>query len=600
MGRFGWIVMVAAVALALAPPASGKEFRSLVVVGARGDSLEFRAAAGLVGSFFDGASGFNRGRKRESRPLRGGYVRLYPLGPDGHVGIPGRFYAETEAACFDWLQWRRPRSCERPNAALLRLLAPARRLARFRGPPTTVAQLRQPRLTPALRSRLHVAFELAFDRSRLARGVARPSRCVVFSARWSGPAAGSRPRSFCLSPTGVYAAGRLYPLGRAVWRLVALNLLPPPRRPASTKPTAGLRGLPAPVVFETSRAVHTLLPNGRILAARARRERCGGTTWMLVAGEGACLVRRGGRIAVVLNGREVWRSTGRYRLNGVFAKLGPRAVAFSYERYDRSGPNQTLLLARLGGRERVVARDERPLGWVSGGELLTWRFRRGAVGVYLRSANGMVLRRVAAGLAEIRFEPRTRTLLMLSRAGVLSRFDGRRRERLVDLRALAFARRPTIEVLDGGLTGVLGRSRVAVLRRDGSMFASAVFPPRGRRFSVAGNSGLVANRSGTVVALTVSEGNTGYRSVGRESVFVLRAGDRRARPVFSKRLRFALCERWAGLSWHGDWLLYAATEGRTVAIDVDRRGRRIDLTAVALRLGRRSEGKLDVRVRWPS
>jgi hypothetical protein len=207
---------------------------------------------------------------------------------------------------------------------------------------------------------------------------------------------------------------------------------------------------------------------------------------------------------------------------------------------------------------------------------------------------------VAAGLAEIRYDPRTRTLFMLSRAGALSRFDGRRRERLVDLRALAFARRPAIEVLDGGLIGVLGRSRVAVLRRDGSMFASAVFPARGKRSSLAGNSGLVANRSGTAVALTVTEGNTGYRSVGRESVFVLRAGDRRARPVFSKRLHFALCERWAGLSWHGDWLLYAATEGRTVAVHAGGRDRRIDLTAVAFRLGRRSEGKLGVRVRWAS
>jgi hypothetical protein len=229
MGRLRHVVVLGCFALAIAPTASAKEVRSLVVVGAAGDSLELRPAEGLVDSFFDGASRFNRGREPEPRPPLGGYVRLYPLGPDGHVGVPGRFYPQTEAACFDWLQWRQPRRCERPNSALLRLLAPARRLARFHGAATTVTRLRQPRLTRVLRRQLFVAFELAFDRSRLARTAARPSRCLPFSARWSGTDAGSRPRSFCLSPAGAYAAGRLYPLGRAVWRLAELNLLPPPR-----------------------------------------------------------------------------------------------------------------------------------------------------------------------------------------------------------------------------------------------------------------------------------------------------------------------------------------------------------------------------------
>jgi hypothetical protein len=365
---------------------------------------------------------------------------------------------------------------------------------------------------------------------------------------------------------------------------------------------AGPSGLPAPVVFETSRAAHTLFPSGRVRVARARRpEPCGGTTWMLIAGEGACLMQRGGRIAVVRNGRDVWRSTGHYRLNGVFAKLGRRAVAFSYERYDRRRPTQTLLIAPLGGRERVVAYDEWPLGWTRGGDLLTWRFRQGAVGAYLRSADGTMLRRVVAGLAEIRFDDQTQTLFMLSRSGVVSRYDGRRRERLVDLRTLGFAPRPTIELLDGGLIAVVSRLRVAVLRRDGSLFASAIFR-RGKHSGVAGDSGLVANRTGTAVAFTVTVGNTGYRSVGRESIYVLREGDRSSSRVGSHRLRFALCERWAGLSWHGEWLLYAVTEGRTEAIDTTRRDRRIDLTALSERIGGRAhgDGKVSVRVRWAS
>jgi hypothetical protein len=102
------------------------------------------------------------------------------------------------------------------------------------------------------------------------------------------------------------------------------------------------------------------------------------------------------------------------------------------------------------------------------------------------------------------------------------------------------------------------------------------------------------------VAFTVTEGNTSYRSLGRESVYVLRAGDRRASRTYAYQLRFALCERGTGLSWHRDWLLYAATEGRTVAIDTTGLARRIDLTAVVAHVGGRagSDGKVDVRVQW--
>src|SRR5688500_17190821 len=229
MRRLGCIAFLALCAVALVPAAASKEFRSVEAVAADGDAVELRGAEGLVDSFFDGASRFNRGRKPEPRPARGGYVRLYTLGKGGFVGIPGRFYPDTEAACFDWLQRRRPRDCTRPNSALLGLLAGAPRLARFHGRATTVSELRQPRLNAGVRGHLRIAFELAFDRSGLARRAARPTRCVLFAARWSGPAAGSRPRWFCLSPAGAYARGRLHPLGRSIWSFVDVNLLPPPR-----------------------------------------------------------------------------------------------------------------------------------------------------------------------------------------------------------------------------------------------------------------------------------------------------------------------------------------------------------------------------------
>jgi hypothetical protein len=72
---------------------------------------------------------------------------------------------------------------------------------------------------------------------------------------------------------------------------------------------------------------------------------------------------------------------------------------------------------------------------------------------------------------------------MLSHGGVLSRHDGQQHERIADLRALGFPRRPTIELLDGGLIGVIARSRIAVLRRYGTPVALATFKARGRHFS---------------------------------------------------------------------------------------------------------------------
>jgi hypothetical protein len=330
-----------------------------------------------------------------------------------------------------------------------------------------------------------------------------------------------------------------------------------------------------------------------------RPVRCGGITVMQVADEGACVEERDGRVAILQHGREVWRSHGSYRISGVFAKLGPHAVAFSYDTYGQRRPTQTLLMARLDGSERVVAHNERPLGWTRTGELLTWRIHKGATAVYLRAPTTPTPRLVAAGLAEIRWHPTTQTLFMLSRRGVVSRYDGGRQERLADVRGLGFDRRPALELLDGQLVALLGRSRIAVLHDDGSVFANVFLRPEANRYSLAGTSGLVANHAGTEVAFTLTEGNDGYRSLGRESVYILRPGAQQASRVYSHQLRFALCERWANLSWHGSWLLYAAIEGHTIALNTAPPHQRVALTTITGELGRfDGHGQTDVRVHW--
>jgi hypothetical protein len=355
-------------------------------------------------------------------------------------------------------------------------------------------------------------------------------------------------------------------------------------RPRCAKPPqVGSIVIPAAVRVTTRCAVYTVSPSGRIAAA-ARPRQPQGITWMAVAGPNATVVQRRGRIAVLRGTRELWRSAGRFRAAGIFATVGPHTIAFSYESYDRRRYRQSLHVAQFGGREREIALDERPLGWTRDGELLTWRFRQDFIGLYLRSGDGKLIRRIGARLREIRFDPTGRTVVALARSGVLERFDGRRRQRLADLRALGFGRGASFERLTGGLVGIVENRRVAVLRADGSLFATARFAPRRGEFSVAGHSGLVADDAATSVVFAVTSGKNGSGKVGRESLFVLRAGDRRAREVYGARLRFAACGRWASLSWHGDWLLYATTEGRTVAIDTRSRGRGVDLTALVRRL----------------
>jgi hypothetical protein len=320
---------------------------------------------------------------------------------------------------------------------------------------------------------------------------------------------------------------------------------------------------------------------------------------MSIAGAGAPVVQRGGRIAVLLNGRELWRSAGRFRAAGVFAILGRRALTFSYERYEGQRIRESLYVAPLGDSEREVAPGERPLGWTRDGELLTWRFRQGVFEVFVRDRDGILIRRIGAQLREVRFDSTSQTVLALTRSGLLQRFDGHRWSHLANLRTHGFTRVASFEPLAGGLIGVLGGNHVGVLRADGSEFATAVFPAWRTRISVAGQSGLVANANGSAVAFAIARGNDGYGTVGVESIYLLREADSRPRMLYSRPLRFAICERWASLSWDGNWLLYATTEGRTVALDSSSPGRRADLSGLVRRLGSLdAERKVDAQVEW--
>jgi hypothetical protein len=200
--------------LAFASGAQAKEFASLVVVGADGSSVELHSSPRVVDQLFSAS---------DRVAIEGGYVRLYPLGPTGHVGVPGRFYPAARAVCLAWDQSLPPRDCRLATGELLALLGRARTLAPFRGAPSTVALAESQSVPRVVANQLRVAFELAFDRSRLARRAGPTTTCRRFAVRWRGPQASLRPRSFCLSPEGVRAGRLLYPLGPEPWRLASAN-----------------------------------------------------------------------------------------------------------------------------------------------------------------------------------------------------------------------------------------------------------------------------------------------------------------------------------------------------------------------------------------
>jgi hypothetical protein len=357
---------------------------------------------------------------------------------------------------------------------------------------------------------------------------------------------------------------------------------------ASSAPRRGPSGLPATLSLATRcadfqlRPDGSIHPNGRGILHEAPPRSLGygdGVWWYLTAD----------RLTADSSGERLWHSSRRYTqlfdLQG--AAVGTNAVAFTYR--------SRLFVAARGRPERLVARAERPLGWSRDGLLFTSRGRD----VVLRGADGTFVAVVERKARVVRFDLATKAVLTVTRDARVARFDGRSATSLARLRDLGLPVWSWVEPLAAGLVGITAGRRVAILRADGSLFASAIFPT-GRRWNAAGNSGLVADPNGHAVALTLTEGNTGYASDGAEWLLLLREGDRVARVLHREPLRFAVCERWTTLAWRDDWLLYSSTEGRTLALNTRRR-RLVDLTRLVARLpGARpdAELKVELRARW--
>ena len=126
------------------------------------------------------------------------------------------------------------------------------------------------------------------------------------------------------------------------------------------------------------------------------------------------------------------------------------------------------------------------------------------------------------------------------------------------------------------MVGISSDRRLAVLRRDGSVFGAMEYPaaPAGQRHGWT-NFAVADDRVAAAVELVSERGTVG------EDVFVVRGGE--------GKLLTRVQSEWSGcgwivtLAWHGDWLLYSDSMVDVLALDTDG-GRRMDLSQTAWQL----------------
>jgi hypothetical protein len=199
-------VVVALVALAVAPAVLAKEGLSVVVLGPKGPPLVeppsvFRAVMEL--------------RLQLVAPPREPYVLVYPLMRNGVPARPGRWYPRSGTLCSGWRSGVEAGCATAPR--LRGWLGSGIATGLYRGEPVRLLSLVREGASLLPYGNEATAVKLALQQHGLP--AAAPVGCVRFTARWSQP---GRPASFCVAPKGgLYAGDRMYPLAPATARLVS-------------------------------------------------------------------------------------------------------------------------------------------------------------------------------------------------------------------------------------------------------------------------------------------------------------------------------------------------------------------------------------------
>ena len=190
------------VALLLVPSASAKGIGHAIFVGADGRAVDIGGGDRLM-----------RAGKAAGYPKQGGYLLVYPFLRSGLPVGTGRYYPASRVGCFSFFLVSRYLPCYHAAPYLPAHLGRAAALPRFTKAPTRIVHLLRNGVTQALNPTAAPTFELAFARWRNAQEATAPESCALsYVAHWAGPEAATRATAFCLTPEGVYAGGRLYPV----------------------------------------------------------------------------------------------------------------------------------------------------------------------------------------------------------------------------------------------------------------------------------------------------------------------------------------------------------------------------------------------------
>lgn len=199
---------------AIVLPGGEPRYQAMIVTDAAGHGAEIPSSPEVIDSFFDLSNPLNGDRSSVAAQPTGAYFKLYLVDNTGFPGVPGRFYPASRAACFSWDQsGQAPSPCIAVNDTLAKALLPmVAGLPGYAAPPTVLTRLRSDD-SDVLGTSLRAAIELGFDRFGDAEPAPKPDECHALTAAWAGPMASARPTDICISVNGLYAGGKLYPLG---------------------------------------------------------------------------------------------------------------------------------------------------------------------------------------------------------------------------------------------------------------------------------------------------------------------------------------------------------------------------------------------------
>lgn len=279
----------------------------------------------------------------------------------------------------------------------------------------------------------------------------------------------------------------------------------------------------------------------------------------------------------------VWRSSGGYYNTGEENAFGPHLFAFAA--YYRG-----MYLTDLRHPERLVVRGRGlyPIGFTGNGELM---IAGSGHPISVVAPDGRLLRRYSyrprGGFA---WDYQSDTLYFVRRDGMLAAAQGAHLHVLRRLTGIE----GQIGYMAPGLLVFNGQRSVTITSLAGKLIAQDRWP---RTPLDNFDSGLSVSPNGRTFAFRLTDAYPGARH-GEAIVYVLHAGQSRARAIYRQTLGQSGCAVGAGMEWHGRYLLYSSTDGHQAVLDT-RGGRQTSLMPLLARLPQRGRSQT-YNVYWRS